>query len=439
MRRLTPLYGGQTTHLDVGVGREGVGRGESGAVGHGYDRRVTSTPTTGSENAEGAPRPRPKRSEQEHASDEIVEVAPNVLRMQLPIWMPGLGHVNMYGLVDGDGVALIDPGLPGPKSWRALKVRLKSAGIPMKRVHTVIVTHSHPDHFGGAGRLARESGARLVTHHAFSTWTVKGPTTAHGALSEEAARRLELEAAMVAQASDVHPDEIPTISDAPDVVHDDTDATELTSNPWGGTTPWGSKNAGPPFKRRVMFRALRFLFDAPKPTHRVHHADRMTLAGREWWCIHTPGHTVDHLCLFDPETGTLLSGDHVLPTITPHVSGVRKADSLKSYLATLDLVARLPGVQLGLPAHGIPFHDVPGRVEAIKEHHAERMEQLRDAGLAVGPATVPALSHEIFPERHWGIMAESETFAHLEHMVNAGVAERYDEAGFLTYRFAPRA
>ena len=97
--------------------------------------------------------------------------------------------------------------------------------------------------------------------------------------------------------------------------------------------------------------------------------------------MHTPGHTVDHLCLWDPETGTLLTGDHVLPSITPHVSGVRKADSLKSYLATLDLVAQLDGVKLGLPAHGHPFADVPGRVDAIKEHHDERMELLRQASL----------------------------------------------------------
>jgi len=137
------------------------------------------------------------------------------------------------------------------------------------------------------------------------------------------------------------------------------------------------------------------------------------------------------------ESGTLLTGDHVLPSITPHVSGVRKADSLKSYLATLDLVARLDGVTLGLPAHGHPFHDVPGRVAAIKQHHAERMELLRDAGLALGPATVVALSHEVFPKRHWGTMAESETFAHLEHLVHAGEAERWEESGMLVYRMAP--
>ena len=48
----------------------------------------------------------------------------------------------------------------------------------------------------------------------------------------------------------------------------------------------------------------------------------------------------------------------------------------------------------------------------------------------------PELSHEVFPKRHWGTMAESETFAHLEHMVNTGVAERWEEGGMLHYRVA---
>src|SRR5262245_21894459 len=108
-----------------------------------------------------------RRQEQEDARPEVTEVAPDVLRMQLPISMPGLGHVNCYALVDGEGAALVDPGLPGRASWRALQDRLKQAGIRPKHVHTVVVTHSHPDHFGGASRFARESGARIVGHRNF--------------------------------------------------------------------------------------------------------------------------------------------------------------------------------------------------------------------------------------------------------------------------------
>jgi glyoxylase-like metal-dependent hydrolase (beta-lactamase superfamily II) len=345
----------------------------------------------------------------------------------------------MYGLVDDRGLAIVDPGLPGPQSWKALKTRLDAAGYSLKNVHTVIVTHSHPDHFGGAGRVAREADAELVTHHSFSTWTVKGPS-AHAAISESEARRAEIDAAAIAQSVDRLPEEIPTIDEVangdPDVVHDDTEEEETTAMKWGQPTPWGTPNPGPPLKRRMMIRAMRVLFTPPEPTKRVHHGDRLHLAGRDWFAIHTPGHTVDHVCLFDPETGTLLCGDHVLPTITPHVSGVRKADSLKSYLATLDLVAQLEGVKLGLPAHGHPFTDVPGRVASIKEHHEERMELLCTASSALGPATVVALSHEVFPKRHWGVMAESETFAHLEHLVHIGRAERWQEGEQLFYRVA---
>jgi glyoxylase-like metal-dependent hydrolase (beta-lactamase superfamily II) len=183
---------------------------------------------------------------------------------------------------------------------------------------------------------------------------------------------------------------------------------------------------------------MRMLFDPPEPTERVHHGDRIMLAGREWWVVHTPGHTVDHLCLFDPDTGTLLSGDHVLPTITPHVSGVRKADSLKSYLATLDLVARLPGLRRGLPAHGEVFDDVGGRVDAIKEHHVERMEMLRSVSLSLGGASVQTLARELFPKRHWGVMAESETFAHLMHLQHAGEAESWFDGDVLHFRVAPK-
>ena len=400
---------------------------------------------------DGASRPgKPRKQEQERASDEIVEVAPGILRMQLPIWMPGLGHVNTYGLLDERGLAIVDPGLPGPQSWKALKTRLKSAGFQLRDIHTVVVTHSHPDHFGGAGRVAREARAELIAHRAFTTWSLDRKLRKQQArLSRREAEQLERDAAAVAETVDVSPDELPTVADVEggdrdrqtgDPLLDDPSVErQRQSVPWGGETPWGgSKHPMPPFRRRVMIRALSMLFTPPDPSRRVRHGEPVHLAGREWTSLHTPGHTLDHLCLYDAEHGILLSGDHVLPSITPHVSGVGNgADALRSYIATLDLVGALPGVRLGLPAHGHPFDDVPGRVEAIKRHHHERMELLAAASSALGPASVQDLSHELFPPKHWGVMAESETFAHLEHLVLEGRAERHREHGRLIYTVAP--
>ncbi|MFQ5417643.1 MAG: MBL fold metallo-hydrolase, partial [Myxococcota bacterium] len=114
-----------------------------------------------------------RRQEQEEARTDVTEVAPNVLRMELPIRMPGLGHVNCYAIVDGEGAAVVDPGMPGPGAWRALQARLKQVGLAPRHVHTVIVTHSHPDHFGGAARFAKESGSVVVAHHSFSVGAVQ--------------------------------------------------------------------------------------------------------------------------------------------------------------------------------------------------------------------------------------------------------------------------
>ena len=63
-----------------------------------------------------APAPKYRKQEQEPARPEVTEVAPGILRMQLPIHLPGLGHVNCYALEDDRGFAVVDPGMPGPRA-----------------------------------------------------------------------------------------------------------------------------------------------------------------------------------------------------------------------------------------------------------------------------------------------------------------------------------
>jgi glyoxylase-like metal-dependent hydrolase (beta-lactamase superfamily II) len=338
---------------------------------------------------------RPRKQEQEPATDQITEVAPGVLRAQLPIALPGLGHVNMYLLEDERGVAVVDPGLPGPMAWKALKARLAAAGVPLRRVHSVVVTHSHPDHFGGAGRLRKETGAEVITDRRFHLWWDPNEPT------------------------DVDPEDLP-------------DHTPFAAPPWGGEA------MRPPRKRRAMWRVARAfprLLPTPRPSVRLDDAERIRLAGREWVAVHTPGHTHDHLCLFDPDHGVLLSGDHVLPTITPHISGLTATDSLAQYFASLDKVAVLADqTKVVLPAHGHPFGDLRTRVDDIKVHHGERLDRLRMALHQLDrPATVQELSTHIFSPRALGPMADSETYAHVEHLRLVGEVVRNEADGRFTY------
>ena len=103
------------------------------------------------------------RQEKLPPRDTVDEVAPGVLRMQLTIAFPGLGHVNCYAIEDDRGIALVDPGLPGLGPWKELTSRMERAGLPLRRVHTVPITHSHPDHFGAAERISQVTGADIVT------------------------------------------------------------------------------------------------------------------------------------------------------------------------------------------------------------------------------------------------------------------------------------
>ena len=67
---------------------------------------------------------RPTRQEQEPASDVVTELAEGLYRLQLPVSMPGLGHVNCYALEDDRGLTLVDPGLPDQGTWEALGLSL---------------------------------------------------------------------------------------------------------------------------------------------------------------------------------------------------------------------------------------------------------------------------------------------------------------------------
>jgi glyoxylase-like metal-dependent hydrolase (beta-lactamase superfamily II) len=328
--------------------------------------------------------------------------------------MPGLGHVNCYALIDGEGAAVVDPGLPTPGSFQALEKRLGQAGLRVKNIHTVVVTHSHPDHFGGAGRIVEESGAKLVAHGTFTLGYQKPEVSVDDLHAHECADHTPVES-----------DELrkPFTPERPK---------------FSGCTPWGGEGPRPPFKMRMRYGLMRLMGKAmrfPTITHPVLGGDVLRLAKREFVMVHTPGHTEDHICLHDPAEEVFLAGDHVLPTITPHISGLSsQADPLKAFFDSLDEAAATPHVSQVLPAHGHPFSDLAARCEAIKLHHDERLDKVRDIAREIGPASVEAFTQRLFKKRSWGTMADSETYAHLEHLRILGQAEsRMDPSGKLIF------
>jgi len=366
-----------------------------------------------------------RKQEQEDARSEVTEVAPNVLRMELPVAIPGLRHVNCYALIDDEGAALVDPGLPGPSTREALRKRLGQAGLRESDVHTVVITHSHPDHFGCANWLARAGGARVLAYGTFGWGLGVGPTGGHADPHHEVSVD-DLRA---------HTDDLRAAPES------DGGREKTLAERWrerrGSPSPWGGSPLGPPQVDGELSKVAREMIEEdffPEISHPVSEGDAVRLAGREWFVRYTPGHTADHICLHSPELGLFLSGDHVLPTITPHIAGTGPdPDPLDVFMRSLDEVCEIEGVERVLPAHGHPFEDLAGRAREIQRHHHERLDHVKEIGSELGAASVVDFSKRLFAERSWGIMAESETYAHLEHLRHAREVERYSEDGVLLY------
>jgi glyoxylase-like metal-dependent hydrolase (beta-lactamase superfamily II) len=280
-------------------------------------------------------------------------------------------------------------------------------------------------------RFVRESGARVIAYHSFQFGPYAATEVPEVSVDDLTAHHLHAHGSSEAEG----PEEL---AETLESALDDSRA-KLRQAQAAGRTPWGGSRPKPPFLLRMRWRAMRLLGRSfvPVISHPVEHGDVLQLADREWFVVHTPGHTSDHMCLHDPAEGILLTGDHVLPSITPHISGIASSpDPLASFFYALDRVAEIAHVKQVLPAHGHPFDDLPGRTRAIQRHHHERLERVRAISREIGRfATVREFSEQLFAKRAWGAMAESETYAHLEHLRLARSAERREAAdGCLEYQ-----
>ena len=349
---------------------------------------------------------RPEKSENKPAGDDVTEVAPGVLRVMLPIAMPGLGHVNCYVLTDARGITLVDPGLADGVTHDVLTQRLADVDLDIRRVHTAVITHSHHDHFGGVTRLLSLDTIQpvaVVAHASFGrSWS-----DAYGDLAAEDSSSWS--------------------------VRDGDDALIEVAERFVRPTRWGTMTDPAPIDY------LRTLADGiglvgalrpPKLTVAVKDGERIRLGGTDWLALHTPGHADDHLCLYDEANGTLLGGDHLLPTITPHISGLSEYDDpLQTFFDSLHRIHGLSDVKIALPAHGDPFENVGERVTAIREHHDGRLDKLIEIHDAQGPGHTEHFMKHLFRERSWGSMAASETYAHLEWLRIHGPATRTEVDG----------
>ena len=315
-----------------------------------------------------------------------------ITQIRLPMTGNPLRYVNGYLIVDDDGPLLVDCGWKLDDVYEALVAGLRASGFALADLRRLIVTHHHFDHYGLAGTLRRQGVPELLMH----------------------ARDWERVKAVADERS------FDSIADA-----------------WLARNGYDVGIDDEEFFRR---------WELAEPTHFPVDGERIGRLEAIW----TPGHSPGHLCFFDTRSGRMLTGDHVLDPITPHVGywHEQRGDPMGDYVASLTKVAARE-TSGALPAHGEPFGDLRGRAAAIVAHTAERERAILTVLAASPPHSATEVAQALPWTRRQRSFAElgefhqqfavAETIAHLEHLHRRGEVTREDAGPLITYAVARRA
>jgi glyoxylase-like metal-dependent hydrolase (beta-lactamase superfamily II) len=311
-------------------------------------------------------------------------IVPGIWRLRLPLPWPGVPHVNAFAVAAGDGIVLFDTGMAIDDGLRHLELALSQAGWRLEDVRLVVCTHSHTDHYGLAGPILDRAGCELWMHPAWEHVRAYAEDP-EGALEG----RIEV-----------------------------------------------ARQSGVPQRALELYKEERS--EREPGVARVVEPDRELVPGVEvetdvgTWQVHeTPGHAPSHVVLHEPESGMLISGDHILGRISLFFDHGHTPDPVGEFIGGLDTVERLD-TGLCLAGHGRSFRDVPAKIAANRRELSDQLGRVRGAfaggaeptafevaGAIIGPENMNAIT---------GPWALQLALSYLDHLRLAGEIEEVDGA-----------
>jgi len=322
---------------------------------------------------------------------------PEIYRIFVPLPENPLKMLNSYIIRTPEESLMLDTGFNRPECKEALMEGLKELDVDIKNT-SIFLTHLHSDHVGLVPSMLEEEPKRVYM----------------GAVDYEYLNR------------------------------------DHTGYNWSSLE---DRYVSEGFPEETM-RALRTsnqarIFAPPKmfDVIKIYDGDIVKVGEYEFECIHTPGHTPGHICLYFKEEKILFSGDHVLFDITPNNTawpGIE--DSLGDYLKSLDKIVSYD-VKKTFPAHRGEFKTLYERVEELRQHHAERLALVIKILEELGEGTAWEVAARLkwsmrgkpweeFPDNQkW--FALGETLSHLDYLVLRNKVERTEAEDKILYRLIP--
>lgn len=327
-----------------------------------------------------------QRSWIDSSAPPVERVRPGMWSIPVPIPNNPLRYVIVYALELRDGVAIVDTGWATNDAWAALTDGLAQAGYGIRDVRVALITHIHPDHYGLAGRVREESGALVALHPADAALL---PARYGGDIDTLIGNMRAL---------------LRTCGVPESVVG------ELSGASMG----------------------IREFVALAEPDVLLEDGGRIDLPGWDMVALHTPGHSPGHVCFHERTHRILISGDHVLPRISPSITV--HAQQMGNPLAEfLDALLRTRALDVGevMPAHEWRFRGLDARCGELLAHHERRAEETEDVVRGAPGVTCWEVTRQLTWSRDWdeigGFMrraAVGETLAHLVLLESRGRVRR---------------
>ena len=289
-----------------------------------------------------------------------IAIAPGVRWMRLPLPV-ALDHINVWALADTHGWAVVDTGIASDQ-MRTLWSDLVANALCHEPVTRVFGTHMHPDHIGMAGWLTQTYRCRL--------WMTQ--------LEYLNCRMLSADIGRAAPA----------------------DGLAFYTGAGWGTAALASYQA-----RFGNFG--KFIQAMPDSYRRMADGEEIRIGTNTWRVIVGTGHSPEHACLYCEERKLLISGDQVLPHITPNISVYPTEPDANPMHAWLDSLVKLkdlvPDDVLVLPSHGRCFRGLHARLDYMATSQSEALDRLR------GALQIPKRAVDVFAELFGRAINESDS------------------------------
>lgn len=311
------------------------------------------------------------------------ELLPGFYRIEVPLPGSPLRALNSYLVLGDTRNLLIDNGFNMPECAEALNSALNELGVNLVETD-FFLTHLHSDHNGLTSSLLRSPVSKIMC-------------------SREDGLRIN--------------------------------QAILEDSYWQDMFDALVENGFPRAELGDLYlRHPGRIYASPEPLRisYVEDGDSFSYGRYIFMVLEVPGHTPGHVALYEASSKTLISGDHILGTITPNItpwSGVD--DALGDYLESLDKVAAFD-IDRTFPAHRDIIEDTPRRIFELKEHHKKRLDEV--CAVLSGGGAMNA--YDVAARMTWSLrgiawedfqvpqkcFATGETLAHLVHLAKLKLA-----------------